>query len=88
VIDRARLVQKIKRQIPPEFVFANNQIPDQWNIGILVCGCLTACAAKPNFKNLARKWIVVAGHSVDLENAPEEKLAAIVTSKLNDKSCL
>ncbi len=88
VIDRAKLVQEINRQLSVEFILANNQNNDQWNIGILVCGCLTACADKPDFKNLARKWIVVAGHSVDLENAPEEKLAAIVTGKLNDKSRL
>lgn len=88
VIDRAKLVQEINRQLPAEFILANNQNNDQWDIGILICGCLTACADKPDFKNLTRKWIVVAGHSVDLENVPEEKLAAIVTDKLNNLSYL
>jgi hypothetical protein len=33
-------------------------------------------------KGFARKWIIVAGYSVDLDNAPEEKLAAIVARKM------
>jgi hypothetical protein len=89
-IDRKKLVQEIKKLLPPEFIFAKETSSKPWDIGILVCGCLTACADKPDFKNLARKWIVVAGNSVDLNNAPEEKLAAIVASKIkiNDKPCL
>lgn len=86
-IDRTKLVQEIKKLLSPEFVFTSRHT-SPWNIGIMVCGCLTACADKPDFKNLARKWIVVAGHSVDLEKAPEEKLAAIVTDKLNNLSYL
>jgi len=88
VIDRTKLVQEIKKQLPSEFVFADYQTHEQWDIGILICGCLTACADKPDSKNLARQWIIVAGHSVDLENAPEEKLVAIVTGKLNNQSYL
>jgi hypothetical protein len=33
-------------------------------------------------RGLARKWIIVAGSSVDLDNAAEEKLAAIVARKM------
>ena len=50
----------------------------------MVCGCLTACADKPDFKNLARKWIIVAGNSVDSESAPEEKLADIIVGRIKD----
>jgi hypothetical protein len=84
-IDRTKLVQEIKKLLPPEFVFASNH-SKVWDIGILVCGCSTACADKPEFKNLARKWIVVAGNSVDLDSAPEEKLAVIVASKIKERS--
>lgn len=48
----------------------------------LSCGCPTACVDKPDLRDLARKWIIVAGSSVDLDNAPEEKLVDIVVQKL------
>jgi len=82
VIDRARLVEKIKKLLPDEFSLVTDQSTNQWDIGILICGCLTACADKPDFKNLARKWIVIAGNSVDRVTAPELELAEIVVCKL------
>jgi hypothetical protein len=86
-IDRTKLVQEISKLLPPEYIFKTKQ-SSRWDIGIMVCGCPTACADKPEFKNLARNWIVVAGNSVDLHKAPEEKLAAIIVNKINSKSCL
>jgi aromatic ring hydroxylase len=35
----------------------------------MVCGCLTACADKPDFKNLARKWIIVEGCKLHISEA-------------------
>jgi hypothetical protein len=84
-IDRTKLVQEIKKLLPPEFVFTTVH-SSVWDIGILVCGCPAACAEKPEFKNLARKWIIVAGNSVDLDDAPEEKLAVIVASKIKERN--
>jgi hypothetical protein len=81
VIDRAKLVQKIKKLLSQDFVFTTKQ-SSSWDIGILVCGCPTACADKPDFKNLARKWIIVAGNSVDLDITPEKDLADAIVSKL------
>jgi 4-hydroxybutyrate CoA-transferase len=81
-IDRAKLVQETKKLLPTEFSFATDQSSKQWDIGILVCGCLTACADKPNFKNLAHKWIIVAGNSVDHGTVSEKDLAEIVLSKI------
>jgi hypothetical protein len=84
LIDRAKLVQQIGKILPPEYSLTTDQSSNTWDIGILVCGCKTACAYKPEFKNLARTWIIVAGSSVDLDDAPEEKLAAIVASKIKN----
>ena len=81
-IDRTKLVREIKELLPPEYSLTMDRSSNPWDIGILVCGCLTACADKPEFTKLARKWIVVAGNSVDLDDAPEEKLAAIVARKM------
>ena len=49
---------------------------------ILICGCPTACDDKTDVRGLARKWIIVAGNSVDLNDTPEEKLADIVARKM------
>ena len=81
-IDRTKLVREISKLLPPEFIFTKETSSEPWDLGILVCGCLTACADKPEFRNLARKWIIVAGNSVDLDNAPEEALADIVALKM------
>ena len=81
-IDRIKLAQTISKKLSSEFILTENQTKEKWNVGILICGCLTACADKPEFKNLTRKWIVVAGNSVDLENAPEEKLADIIVDRI------
>jgi hypothetical protein len=89
LIDRAKLVQEIGKLLPLEYSLTTNLSSNPWDIGILVCGCPTFCADQPDTRNSARKWIVVAGSSVDLDNAPEEKLAAIVVRKiqhLQDKS--
>jgi hypothetical protein len=82
VIDRAKLVQEIEELLPPEIILSDGKAKDKWDIGLLVCGCLTACANKPDFKNIAVKWIVIAGQSVDHHNAPEKELADIVLDKL------
>ena len=84
LIDRAKLVQEIGKLLPPEYSLTTDQSSNTWDVGILVCGCKTACADKSEFKILARTWIIVAGGSVDLDDAPEEKLAAIVASKIKN----
>ncbi|MFA5322681.1 MAG: hypothetical protein WC373_08395 [Smithella sp.] len=81
-IDRTKLVQEIKNLLPPEFVFTTSHSSNPWALGILICGCPTACADKPDIKNLARKWVIVAGSSVDLDNAPEEQLAHVIVDKI------
>lgn len=81
VIDRTRLALEIEKLLPPEYRLSNDH-SKTWDTGILICGCLAACADKPDYKNLARKWIIVAGNSVDQDSAPEEKLADKVTGKI------
>jgi hypothetical protein len=82
LIDRAKLVQEIGKILPPEYCLTTDKSSNPWDIGILICGCKTACAYKPDFKNFARKGIIVAGSSVDLDNAPEEKLVDIIARKM------
>lgn len=83
-IDRTKLVQKIS-ELLPQYRFTTEESA-LWDIGIMVCGCPTACADKPEYKNLARKWIVVAGKSVDLERAAEEELAEMIVYRILESS--
>lgn len=84
IIDRIKLVEKIKKLLPSPFSIAEDQSSNYWDTGILICGCLTACADKPALRNLARKWIIVAGNSIDRDSTPKEKLAEVVASKIKD----
>ena len=81
-INRAKLALEIEKLLPSEYSLTTNLFSNPWDIGIMICGCPTACADMPDVKGLARKCIMVAGNSVDLDNAPEEKLAVIVAQKL------
>jgi hypothetical protein len=81
-IDRAKLVQEIEKLLPPEYGLTTKQSANPWDIGIMICGCPTACVDKPDVAGLARKWIIVAGKSIDLDNVPEEKLADVVVRKI------
>jgi hypothetical protein len=82
VIDRSRLVSEIGKLLPPGYILTTDNSSHPRDIGILVCGCSTACADKPDVKKLARQWIFAAGNSVDLENIPEEKMAGAIVKKI------
>ena len=82
LIDRAKLALEIEKLMPSEYSLTTNLSSNPWDIGILICGCPTACVDKSDVRDLARKWIMIAGNSVDLDDAPEEKLAAIVARKM------
>lgn len=84
LIDRERIVRDIEKLLAPDSVLTSEQSSKPADKGILICGCSSACAQKPELENIARKWIVVAGKSVDLESLSEEKLADIVVKKLKE----
>jgi hypothetical protein len=50
----------------------------------MICGCASACVDKPQIRNLARRWIIIAGKSVDLDEFTEEKIAEIAAGKIAD----
>lgn len=85
VIDRGWLASEIGKLLSPEFTLSDSKVEKQSDIGILVCGCLTACANNPDMKKSATKWIVVAGHSFDQINVPENQLVHLVVDKLSQE---
>jgi len=82
VINRVGLVDEIKKILPADYVITTDEGSAPWNTGIMICGCAAACVDKPRIRNLAERWIVVAGKSVDLDEFPEEKIAQIVKGKI------
>lgn len=82
VIDRVGLVERIKKILPADYIVTVDQTLVPWDAGVMICGCASACVDKPQVRNLAERWIVVAGKSVDLDEFPEEKIAETVTGKI------
>ena len=74
-IDRSRLIGDIKKFLPSGYRLISEVETAPAEAGILICGCQSACADKPELSDLARRWILVAGKSVDHRDAPEDKLA-------------
>ena len=82
VINRVGLADAIRKILPADYIIATDEASAPWNTGVIICGCAAACVDKPRIRNLAERWIVVAGKSVDLDEFPEEKIAEIVTGKI------
>jgi hypothetical protein len=54
-----------------------------WEIGILLCGCPTACADRPDVRGLSKRWIRVGGSTVDLDSIHEDEMAAVIVGKID-----
>ena len=82
VIDRAKLVRDIEELLRPDLSLTTDRSSGPWDIGILVCGCPAACPDKAEIRDLARRWITVAGGLIDLDVLPESKMAQAVVQKI------
>jgi hypothetical protein len=53
---------------------------------IILNGCLTACADRPDVREMARDSVILAGESIETQAVPEgqlaERLAEIILSKV------
>lgn len=81
-IDRFHLIETIKQALPPEDALTGSTGDGPADAGLLVCGCSSACAKKPELDALARRWILVAGKSVDHQDLPEANLPEAVLKKI------
>jgi len=82
VIDRVGLVAKIKKILSADYIVTTDDACAPWDTGVMICGCASACVDNPRIRNLARRWIIVAGKSVDWDSLSEEKLVEIVAGKI------
>jgi 3-hydroxyacyl-[acyl-carrier-protein] dehydratase len=82
VIDRISIVQEIGKLLPPDHRIVNGECSNQWDIGILVCGCHSACADRQELRRLARHWFLIAGRTIDQSMMPENELAGAIVHKI------
>lgn len=82
IIDRSKLVREIEKLLPRHLGLTTDRSSQPWDIGVLVCGCPSACADKPEIRDVARRWIVVAGGLIDLDALPEDKMAEAIVQKI------
>jgi len=82
VLDRLRIIEEIESLLPSDYNWKIDSGGTTAEIGIAMCGCAAACVDKPEIKNLAKNWVVIAGKTVDLETLPEEKITMSVARKI------
>ncbi len=81
-IDRAAVVREIEQALPSGFRLMSGPQDAAADAGILVCGCASACAWKPELQAQAKRWITIGGKTVDSREMPENAIARAVVAKL------
>lgn len=81
-IDRSAAVKKIENSLGADCQFTTATDGGPFDAGILVCGCPSACARKPELTDLTGNWVVIAGKTVDTRELPEEDIPAAVVRKI------
>lgn len=82
-IDRSKLVGDIKTLLPAGNSLISDAGAGPADAGLLLCGCPSACAQKPELADLAPKWILVAGKTVNHQDVPEDCIALAVLEQIN-----
>jgi hypothetical protein len=85
-IDRVRIVSEIQEMLSWGFTLTSDMNTAPWETGIMMCGCISACIDKPEIRNLARRWIIIAGNNVDMLGVPEKEIARTIVEKIRSFS--
>ncbi len=81
-IDRSKIIKDIASSLGSGYQLITDTSFTRYGAGILVCGCLTACALKKELDELTGSWTVIAGKAVDLRELPEDRLVSAVIEKI------
>ena len=76
------MVSEIEKALPSGFRLISGVQDASADAGILVCGCMSACAWKPESQTQAKRWITIGGKTVDSRDVPEHSIARAVVEKL------
>jgi hypothetical protein len=82
VINRAKVVNEIKAGLPAEVMLTGKETSEKPELGIMMCGCSSACLDRDEIRQLADKWIIVSGSKVDLFPVAIEELPAHIIQKI------
>ena len=82
LVDRTTLVGRIERILPADCRLVTAGKEDGFALGILVCGCPSACADRSETRRMAHHWIAITGPAVDAEPVAENFLAEFVAGKI------
>lgn len=83
-IDRSKLIREIEELLPSGDRLTPAGGCKPVRAGILLCGCASACAWRLELADLADRWIVAAGKTVDLCEMPENQTAYAIIKKLKE----
>ena len=83
-IDRSKIIKDIENPLGTDHHVTTDVAAGPYETGILICGCPAACARKPELDGLAKRWVVIAGQTVDTRELPEERIAAAVVQIIKE----
>jgi enoyl-CoA hydratase/carnithine racemase len=83
-IDRSKIIGDIESSLETDDQFTADISLAPFGLGMLICGCPSACARKPELIDLAGQWIVIAGTTINSRELPEDLLAAAVVQKIKE----
>ena len=81
-IDRPKIIQDMKSLLEAGDHLTSDVSLAPFKAGMLICGCPSACAQKPDLNDLSQQWIVVAGKTINFQALPEDCLAAAAVQKI------
>ncbi|MEN6461757.1 MAG: hypothetical protein ABFC94_10350 [Syntrophomonas sp.] len=81
-INRLIIIKELRSILPEDYELVTNLQEGAWEIGLLICGCPTACADRPEIHKMAHRWISVSGRMVDSMEVSENELSIVVAKKL------
>lgn len=82
-IDRGKVVRELEDRLRGRIEVITGRPATEWEIGILVCGCASACVDRPEIiGEAAGPCIVVSGAMVDLQPVAEAEIADRVAKML------
>lgn len=88
LIDRARLAREVEELLGPEEKLVQVPAQSRLEAAVLICGCEIVCPDRPRLtgpQGPARKWIIIAGPSVDREHVAEEEMARVIVERLRSR---
>ncbi len=81
-LDRSPLVSDVQRGLGPEFHLTTDLSGAPCPAGLLVCGCPAACVWNSEVSAAARRWVIVAGKTVNAVEITEDRLAEAVAVEI------